>query len=130
MTNPIPNYSLRDTVRTTYKNVNVVSGYSEDLTKYLYSLPTINVSGSSATNSLSVSLVGVQCVNFVGGARALILQSATLSQQSTVYVFANTSGTYPVSLLLDNNGTIGGLSIYPLNSGTIARFTFDGTNLN
>jgi hypothetical protein len=131
MTSSIPNYTFKETVKVGYKNVNAVGGFSEDLTKYLYSLPTLNVGGSSATNTLSLSLAnGVQCLNFIGGARLLILQSATLTQQSAVYIFANTSGTYPVSIQLDNGGTIGGLSVYLLNSGAIVRFTFDGTNLN
>jgi hypothetical protein len=130
MTSTIPNFAARETVRTTYKDVTATSGYTEDLTRYLNTLPTVKIGGASATNSLSVSLAGVQCLNFIGGARLLILQSATLTQQSVVYILANTSGTFPVSVQLDNNGTIGGLSVYPLNSGAIARFTFDGTNLS
>jgi hypothetical protein len=132
MTSSIPNYTFKETVKVGYKDVNAIGGFSEDMTKYLYSLPTLNVSGSSANNyAVSVSFANqIQCLNFIGGVRLATLQSATLTQQSAVYIFANTSGTFPVSLKLDNNGTIGGLSVYPLNSGTIARFTFDGTNLN
>jgi hypothetical protein len=130
MTNVIPNFQMRHDIQTGYKDLNAVGGFSQDLTKFLYSQPTLNVSGSSANNyAVTISFANnIQCINFTG-ARTATLQSATLAQQ-VVYTFANTSGTYPVSIMLDNGGTIGGLSIYPLNSGTIIQFQFNGTNLS
>ena len=111
--------------------MNAVGGFSQDLTKFLYSLPTLNVSGSSANNyTASVSFANnIQCINFTGGVRLATIQAATLATQTT-YTIANTSGTFPVSIQLSNGGTVGGLGIYPLNSGTIIQFQFDGTNLS
>jgi len=132
MTNVVPNFQMRHDLQFGYKDVTATSGFSPDLTKFLYSQPTLNVSGSSANNyAVSVSFANnVQCINFTGGVRTATLQSATLAQQGVVYTFANTSGTYPVSIQLDNGGTVGGLNIYPLNSGTIIQFQFNGTNLS
>jgi hypothetical protein len=131
MTNLIPNFQMRHDVQVGYKDVTATSGFSPDLTRFLYSLPTLNVSGSSANNyAVTVSFANnIQCINFTGGVRTATLQSATLAQQ-VVYTFANTSGTYPVSIQLDNGGTVGALGIYPLNSGTIIQFQFNGTNLS
>jgi hypothetical protein len=130
MTNIVRNYSIPDTIKIGYKDVTAVGGMSVDLTKFLYNLPTLNVSGSSQQPSASVSLANVQCVNFIGGVRVATLQSATMAGANTPYVFANTSGTYPVSIQFDNGATIGGLSVYPLNSGVIVQFGWNGTNLN
>jgi hypothetical protein len=131
MTNVLKNYELLSSVRTGYKDVTAVGGISVDLTKYLYNLPTLNISGSSANNYVaSVSFAnGIQCINFIGFVRLATIQSATLLQQA-VYTFANTSGTYPVSVQLDSGGTIGGLTVYPLNSGTIVQFLYSGGNLS
>ena len=130
MTNVIPNFQLTHDVQFGFKDVTSIGGFSPDLTKFFYNQPTSNVSGSSASNyAVTVSFANnIQCINFIGGVRVATLQSATLASQ-VAYTFANTSGTYPVSIQLDNNGTIGGLSIYPLNSGTIIQFQFNGTNL-
>ena len=130
MTNVIRNYSLLDTLKTGYKDVTAVGGVSPDLTKFLYSLPTLNVSGSSANNyTASVSFAnGTQVINFIGGVRLATIQSATLATL-TAYYFVNTGGAFPVSIQMSNGGTIGGSAIYPLNSGTIVQFQFDGTNL-
>jgi len=131
MTNVIPNFQLTHDVQFGFKDVTSIGGFSPDLTKFLYSRPTLNISGSSANNyAVSVSFANnIQCINFIGGVRVATIQSATLALQTT-YTFANTSGTFPVSLQLDNGGTIGTLSIYPLNSGTIIQFQFNGTNLS
>jgi hypothetical protein len=132
MTNVIKNWSLLDTIKVGYKDVTAVGGVSPDLTKFLYSLPTLNISGSSANNyAVSVSFAnGIQVINFAGGVRLATIQSSTLSAQVAAYTFANTSGTYPVSIQLDNGGLVGGVSVYPLNSGTIIQFSFNGTNLS
>ena len=131
MTNVIKNYSFLDTVKFGYKDVTAVGGFSPDLTKFLYSLPTLNVSGSTANNgAVTVSLAnGIQCINFIGGVRLATLQSATLTAQAA-YVFANTSGSYSMNMQLDNGGLIGGLSVYPLTSGSIIQFGWNGTNLS
>jgi hypothetical protein len=131
MTNVIRSFELGDTIRTGFKDVTATGGMTQDLTKFLYNLPTLNVSGSSANNYIaSVSFANnIQCINFIGGVRLATILSATLVAQNP-YIFANTSGTFPVSLELDNGGTIGGLSIYPLNSGTIIQFQFSGGNLS
>jgi hypothetical protein len=132
MTNVIRNYSLLDTLKTGYKDLTAVGGVSQDLTKFLYSLPTLNVSGSSANNyAVTVSFAnGVLCVNFIGGVRTATILSATLNlSPSMPYLFANTSGTFPVALQLDNNGTIAGQNQYILNSGAIVQFQFSGGNL-
>jgi hypothetical protein len=132
MANVIRNYSVLDTIRVGYKDITGVGGVSVDLTKYLYSLPTLNVSGSSANNgAVTVSLAnGILCINFIGGVRLATIQSATLSAQVAAYTFANTSGAYPVGIQLDNGGLVGGVSVYPLNSGTITQLSFNGTNLS
>jgi len=132
MTNVFSSYSRGPNIQIGYKDVNAVGGISVDLTKFLYSLPTLNVAGSSANNgAASVSFAnGIQCINFIGGVRVATLLSATLTGVATPYVFANTSGTYPVSLQFENGATIGGLSIYPLNSGAIVQFGWNGTNLS
>ena len=129
MTNVRSNYSIPDTIKVGYKDVTAVGGMSVDLTKFLYSLPTLNVSGTSQQPNVTVSLANVQCVNFIGGVRVATLQSATMSGANTPYVFANTSGTYPVSVQFDNGATIGALVAYPLNSGAIVQFGWNGTNL-
>ena len=67
--------------------------------------------------------------NFIGGVRLATLQGGTLTQQA-VYIFANTGGTFPVNLQLDNGGTIGGQTVYILNSGVVVRFTFNAANLS
>jgi hypothetical protein len=129
MTNVIPNFQMRHDVQYGYKDVTATSGFSPDLTKFLYSLPTLNVSGSTANNgAVTVSFANIVCVNFIGGVRVATIQSASLATQ-TAYVLANTSGSYSLNLQLDNGGTIGGLSIFPLNSGNIVQFQFNGTNL-
>ncbi len=131
MTSVRSNYSIPDTIKIGYKDVTAVGGMSVDLTKFLYSLPTLNVAGSSANNYVAtVSLANVQCINFIGGVRVATLQSATLTGVATPYIFANTSGTYPVILQFDNGATIGGLSVYVLNSGTIVQFGWNGINLS
>jgi hypothetical protein len=127
------NYSMLNTIRFGYKDLTSSSGVSPDLTKFLYTLPMLNVSGSSANNYVaSVSFAnGIQCINFIGGVRVATIQSATLISTPTVpYLFANTSGTFPVVLLLDNNGTISGQNQYVLNSGTIVQFQYSGGNLS
>ena len=131
MTNAVPNFQIRHDVQFGYKDVTSTSGFSPDLTKFLYSQPTLNVFGSSANNyAASVSFANnIRCINFTGGVRLATIQAATLATQTT-YTIANTSGTFPVSVQLDNGGTVGGLGIYPLNSGTIIQFQFDGTNLS
>ncbi len=131
MTSVRSNYSIPDTIKIGYKDVTAVGGMSVDLTKFLYSLPTLNVAGSSANNYVAtVSLANVQCINFIGGVRVATLQSATLTGVATPYIFANTSGTYPVILQFDNGATIGGLNAYILNSGAIVQFGWNGTNLS
>src|SRR6266404_661884 len=130
MTNVRSNYSIPDTIKIGYKDVTAIGGMSVDLTKFLYSLPTLNVSGSSQQPNVTVSLANVQCVNFIGGVRVATLQSATLTGVATPYIFANTSGTYPVILQFDNGATIGGLSVYVLNSGAIVQLGWNGTNLS
>jgi hypothetical protein len=131
MTNVLRNYSFQDTIKTGYKDVTATGGMTQDLTKFLYSLPTLNVSGSSANNyAVTVSFANnISCINFIGGVRVATVQAASLAAQ-TGYIFANTSGTFPVSLQLDSGGLIGGLSIYPLNSGTIVQFSYSGGNLS
>jgi hypothetical protein len=132
MTNVLKNYSLLDTIKVGYKDVTAVGGVSPDLTKFLYSLPTLNVSGSSANNyTASVSFAnGIQAINFIGGVRIATILSATLNPAPSMpYLLANTSGTFPVVLQLDNNGTIAGQNQYILNSGAIVQFQFSGGNL-
>ena len=88
--------------------------------------------GGSTVNNGAVTVNfanGIQCVNFTGGVRLATLVSSSLTAQA-VYVFANTSGSYSMNMQLDNGGTIGGLSIFPLNSGNIVQFQFNGTTLS
>ena len=119
------NFALEGFLVTGNKNV------TEDLTKYLYQLPTINVGGSSASKIVSLNLTNIGCVNFTGGIGAATLQSATLIENAT-YIFINTAGAAAnvVNLTLDNHGTIGGQTVFSLVSGTPMKFQFDGTNLN
>jgi hypothetical protein len=119
------NFALEGTLVTGNKNV------TEDLTKYLYQLPTINVSGTSASKTASLNLSNIGCVNFTGGVGSATLQSATLVKNAT-YIFINTAGAAAgvVTLTLDNHGTIGGQSVFSLISGQPVKFQFDGTNLN
>lgn len=130
MTNVIRSFALGDTIKTGFKDVNAVGGVTQDLTKFLYSLPTLNVGGSSSNNgAVTVSFANnVQCINFIGGVRLATLVSSSLVQ-AAMYVFANTSGSYSLNMQLDNGGTIGGSSIFSLNSGNIVQFQFNGTNL-
>ncbi len=129
----MPNFAIQNTVVTGVKTTVPGSNtFVDDLTKYLNTLPTLTVGGSSAAKSVSLSLTGFQCVNFIGGIGSAILQSATLGGLNTVYLFFNTGGAAAavVNLKLDNGGTIGGQSVFSLVSGQPARFAFDGTNLN
>jgi hypothetical protein len=119
----MPNFALQGTTVVSSKNV------GEDLTRYLYELPTLKIGGSSAAKTVSVSLANIQCVNFIGGIGSAVLQSATLVQTAQ-YIFINTAGAAAgvVNLALDN-GTIGGQTVYSLISGQPVRFTFSGNNL-
>jgi hypothetical protein len=125
------NFEFGPTIQTGFKDLNAIGGVSQDLTKFLYNLPTLNVSGSSANGyAVTVSFANnISCINFIGGVRVATIQAASLAAK-TPYILANTSGTYPVSLQLDNGGTIGGLGIFPLNSGTIIQFSYSGGNLS
>jgi hypothetical protein len=121
----MPNFALQGTLVTGNKNT------TEDLTKFLYQLPTINVSGSTAAKTVSLNLTNIGCVNFTGGIDSATLQSGTLIKFAT-YIFINTGGSAAnvVNLTLDNHGTIGGQSVFSLVSGQPQKFQFDGTNLN
>src|SRR5580700_8083851 len=118
-------FALQGTLVTGNKNV------TEDLTKYLYQLPTINVSGTSASKTALLNLTNIGCVNFTGGIGSATLQSATLVKNAT-YIFINTAGAAAgvVNLTLDNHGTIGSKNVFSLLSGQPVKFQFDGTNLN
>ena len=89
----------------------------------LFNLPTLNVARPG-----NISLTGVQALNFIG-AVSVILQSATAVRMAAI-LFVNTSGSGPVSLKLDNGGTIGGKSVFSLASGQAVTFAFDGTNFS
>jgi hypothetical protein len=121
----MPNFALQGTLVTGNKNV------TEDLTKYLYQLPTINVSGSTGAKTASLNLTGIQCVNFTGGIGAATIQSSTLVINLT-YIFVNSGGAAAnlVNLALDNGGQVGGQSVFSLISGQPQKFQFDGTNLH
>jgi hypothetical protein len=91
---------------------------------------TLTISRSTAESvQKSISLTGIQVVNFQSGCAAL-LQSVTLVKNA-VYLFVYTGGAAAalVTLTLDNNGTVGGQSVYTLASGSPVRFSFDGANL-
>jgi hypothetical protein len=121
----MPNFALQGTLVTGNKSV------TEDLTKYLYAVPTVNVGGSTAAKTASLNLTNIGCVNFTGGIGSATIQSATLIPNAT-YILINTAGAAAnvVNLTLDNNGTIGGQSVFSLISGEPRKFQFDGANLN
>jgi hypothetical protein len=106
----------------------VVLGVNSPTVK-LNNLPTLKIGRASADpQPKSISLAGVQCINFICGLSAL-LQSATLITNTT-YLFVNT-GSGAVSLSLDNSaGTIGGLGTYILRPGAVVELQYDGTNLS
>jgi hypothetical protein len=91
--------------------------------------PTLIVSRSTAEPATkSISLTGIQAVNFIAGVNA-ILQSASLTKTAS-YLFVNTQPGV-VTLALDNGGQIAGQSTpYVLAFGAPIRFQFDGTNLS
>src|SRR5882762_8925429 len=109
--------------------VNAVELGNNGPTLELNNRPTLIVSRSTAEPAAkSISLAGIQAVNFIAGVNAL-LQSATL-QTNAVYLFVN-SQPGVVTLRLDNGGTIAGQSTpYVLAFGAPIHFQFDGTNLN
>jgi hypothetical protein len=92
---------------------------------------TLIVSRSTAESPRkSISLAGIQAVNFQAGFNAIV-QSATLVTNQVI-LFVNTQPGL-VTLALDNGGTVGGQAIYSLIFGSAnnpVRFAFDGTNLN
>jgi hypothetical protein len=105
----------------------VVLGVNSPTVK-LNNLPTLTISRASADpQPKSISLAGVQCVNFICGLIAT-LESATLITNTT-YLLVNT-GSGGVSLSLDNGGTVGGLGNFILKPGAVVELQFDGTNLS
>jgi hypothetical protein len=100
---------------------------NEDLTRYLYQLPTLAVKRvSSDPQTKNISFVGsIQCVNFLSPCVA-ILQTATMVNNGW-YFFFQTGGIGVLTLQLDNSGLINGVSVYPF-SGPV-QFQFIGGNL-
>lgn len=89
---------------------------------------TADIGALNISRSGTVDMTGTQIVNFIG-AVSVVLKTSTL-QKNTPYYFSNTSGANSANISLDNAGTVGGKSAFPLTSGQAAVFAFDGTNLS
>jgi hypothetical protein len=98
-------------------------------TSKLINRPTLIVSRSTAESPTKlISFAGnIAAVNFIAGCNA-ILQTATMNA-TAVYLFVNTQPG-PVTLALDNGGTVGGQAIYILAFGAPVEFQFNGINLS
>jgi len=90
-------------------------------TAALHNLPTLDVSASG-----TLTLTGIQCVNFIKGG-VFVLQSTSLVNNQLV-TFISTGAIGAVRMSLSGGGTIAGQSVYTL-AGPV-KFIFDGTNLS